>query len=1502
MAAYSDNSPDEKAHIPIARPKFLQTVEKSNNTDASSSGSYVNDNDDNETPIFSKRKILLRMPNQYKGDFMHLTVSKNWLVCLLAAPPPANQVTLLRFFLLRALPPAEIGLDKYLAGYKIRNLFLDYTGHHMLISLIPKTQGLSADFLYIHGNGPKVRRIEKFKDHEITSVAFNREYGTESSTGPILLGTNRGLIFETELTLEAEKPSYKKQVYDLGLGRTKYPINGLEFLRVPNTNQYLIIVAAPDYIYTFQETLRTDEKSLQAIFSSYVNGTQSHGFEAAKTDLNYSVLKLYAQPGEKFASLWGWLCGSGIRHGRIAQSSITTEKFLLGDDIIPLDKDIEQRKHLSSEERRLNVPISFVLTEYHVLLMYPDHITGICLLNQQVIYEEYFHEQMGKLMNIVRDPFTGSVYVYTEKMLFNYKICDEHRHVWRIYLSKGLYDLAEAHAGDAKNINVVLESKAQAAIQAGNYISAAEILADTNKAFEEVCLKFIDIEDKRPIITYLRKRLDKLSPDHSEEQLMVLVTWLVDLYLTEINYPGRSKSEKEEWQMAYDEFMRQFSVVKFVRANRTTIHKLIAQHADNHNLAQFAIANEDYEEVVLQHLAAEKYLDALNILRKQKDPELYYKYCPIIMEFIPHETIEILKSQGRKFQVTKLIPTLITIDTPVHIAEVTKYLEYCIYNLCETNTSVHNYLVRLYAQHQPTKVIKYLETEGPDASLVHYDINYALCICLQFKVHEACVFLYCLLELWYDALDVALSFDMTLAKETASKPKDDETKSELWLRIVRHEIEGTNDVKKALDLLNECDLLRIEDLLPFFSDFEKIDDFKDPICKALKVYNEKIQKLQHEMEECTKQSDRVQNDLENIRERCLVIEGQEICNSCDTYLLVKPFFVFGCGHKFHADCLEKFVVPLLSSDKSRKLTMLKQQLESMLTQSVAMAESSKELQKKREKLKHEIENIVAADCPYCGLMIETIDQPFVEDWDQCNTFLLTFLICDAAIFQISRATVTPDETKMRELQQQQQQQQQHHHHQHQHHHHQETSVTPVLMEAVDNQNGNAQLATTTVSSSPIAIATASSADNMPEFCFYAEPQLCFNFHNDNTSDSSPSQQGAINTCHCRPHPNVTNSWYCCNITHISMITACRNTSSNWSNLHIYNMTMIEVDLSLSIFQTLHSLAITDGNISRLIKSFSRVSQIKCLNFSNNNLSNITMRAPPFLKFLNISKNNLTQIPKLKQNQNITLDVRDNKRMLCKPLLETIFRFKFVAPNSSYCLLDNNFHWFNSTDSIAINQLEMARRFHTECPVIPGKGNCICAPEHMIRTGDPSKPEVKIFCRVDCSNLGLTELPTKLPLNTFYFDITNNNANIGKHFHNNPTYQSIAKLFADNNRIESMHDLEGTKFMDHFQEIHLRNNAISRIWLLQRSRDIPDYNDILCRNMPQRVMELQEIKVCQSPHDWTAYVYYLIACEVMLLIALIAKVSYDYWVFKTAGYLPWPASKMPKLPCDWLCES
>lgn len=152
-------------------------------------------------------------------------------------------------------------------------------------------------------------------------------------------------------------------------------------------------------------------------------------------------------------------------------------------------------------------------------------------------------------------------------------------------------------------------------------------------------------------------------------------------------------------------------------------------------------------------------------------------------------------------------------------------------------------------------------------------------------------------------------------------------------------------------------------------------------------------------------------------------------------------------------------------------------------------------------------------------------------------------------------------------------------------------------------------------------------------------------------------------------------------------------------------------------------------------------------------------------------------------------------------------------------------------------------------------------------------------------------------------------------------------------------MEGTEFKDNFEVLSLRGNKLKqipiylltktlernprgialnlarnklncdcntatelRLWLLGHKSSVKDYDEVECDNLPEKVIQLQETKLCQSKHDAMDYIFYLIAAEVLLLLALILKVSYDYYVFKTQSYLPWPANKMPKLPCDWLCES
>jgi len=66
------------------------------------------------------------------------------------------------------------------------------------------------------------------------------------------------------------------------------------------------------------------------------------------------------------------------------------------------------------------------------------------------------------------------------------------------------------------------------------------------------------------------------------------------------------------------------------------------------------------------------------------------------------------------------------------------------------------------------------------------------------------------------------------------------------------------------------------------------------------------------MEESAKSAERVRNELQQFRNRSILINSNDKCTICLINLLIKPFFIFPCGHKFHSDCLEKQLVNYLS--------------------------------------------------------------------------------------------------------------------------------------------------------------------------------------------------------------------------------------------------------------------------------------------------------------------------------------------------------------------------------------------------------------------------------------------------------------------------------------------------------------------------------------------------------------------------------------------------------------
>jgi len=110
-------------------------------------------------------------------------------------------------------------------------------------------------------------------------------------------------------------------------------------------------------------------------------------------------------------------------------------------------------------------------------------------------------------------------------------------------------------------------------------------------------------------------------------------------------------------------------------------------------------------------------------------------------------------------------------------------------------------------------------------------------------------------------------------------------------------------------VLQECELLKIEDILPFFPDFVTIDHFQADICKSLQTYNRDIESLKEEMDNATQSARAIRADIQQLRNKCGVVQGSAVCGICAYPLLTRPFYLFPCNHGFHSDCMATEVRP-----------------------------------------------------------------------------------------------------------------------------------------------------------------------------------------------------------------------------------------------------------------------------------------------------------------------------------------------------------------------------------------------------------------------------------------------------------------------------------------------------------------------------------------------------------------------------------------------------------------
>ncbi|KAI5729086.1 hypothetical protein M8J77_025183 [Diaphorina citri] len=249
--------------------------------------------------------------------------------------------------------------------------------------------------------------------------------------------------------------------------------------------------------------------------------------------------------------------------------------------------------------------LSFILTEFHALLLYPDHVTGVSLLSKQIVFEDYYNDAHGRLVDIVKDSIKGRVWVIAEQAVFRYKVVREDRQAWLMYTEQGDWVRAKAFCQDnPANLDVVTQKQAESNFNSGEYEASALLWARTQASLEDIALRFLQVWQVDALRTYLKKKLERLR-NEDKTQITMIVMWVMELYLYELGELRNTEQETSEQyrmlQVNLDIFLALPQVTEFVNNHKTTVYDLIASHGDKKNLIKLTIATKDFERNI-RHL------------------------------------------------------------------------------------------------------------------------------------------------------------------------------------------------------------------------------------------------------------------------------------------------------------------------------------------------------------------------------------------------------------------------------------------------------------------------------------------------------------------------------------------------------------------------------------------------------------------------------------------------------------------------------------------------------------------------------------------------------------------------------------------------------------------------------------------------------------------------------------------------------------------------------------
>ncbi|EED12998.1 vacuolar protein sorting protein DigA [Talaromyces stipitatus ATCC 10500] len=941
---------------------------------------------DPSLPIFDVRDVQLRFSTP---DFVAAQVANNVLVLALATG------RILRIDLDSPEDIDDIDLPKKSTETGvIRRMFLDPTASHLIVTT---TLG---DNYYLHTQSRQPKLLSRLKG-SIESVAWNPS-GPTASTREILVGITDGNVYEVYIEPSTEfyrrEEKYVANVYRV----PDTSITGIFTDLIPGKpDQRYVIISTPTKLLHFQghagrhgkegvyaELFQRNTPAVQENARATRSAPSSLAISPRQTDEHHV-------DGQTSELRFAWLSSTGVLQGLLNHNSLDGSKILEKASMIPRDV-FPATESARGGKKLIQDPITAItLSQWHVLALVEGHVVAVNVLSGEVVHDQAVLEPGQTALGLVSDRVKNTYWLFTPKEIYEIVAYDEDRDAWHHFLQEQRFDEALRYAQSAAQRDAIATASGDYLANKGKYLEASAVWGKSSKSFEEVCLTFINAGEHDALRKYLLTKLASYKKSYVMQRTMI-ASWLIEVFMAKFNSlddtiatkaelaegtsTGESKAQLESIRAEFEDFVTKFQA----DMDQKTVYDIISSHGRESELLFFANATNDYNYVLSYWIQREKWAEALNILQRQTDAEVFYKYSTVLMVHAAVGLVDIMIRQTH-LDPERLIPAMLsynnTVKPTLNQNQAVRYLNFIIANHPHPAAAVHNTLISIHASSSSANeaaLLSYLESQPSDSP--PYDADFALRLCIQYERVQSCIYIYSSMGQYQQAVELALKYnDIEFAAIVADRPEGDEKlRKKLWLLVAEKKIrqQGTG-IKDAIEFLRRCELLRIEDMIPFFPDFVVIDDFKDEICKALEEYSIHIDELRQEMDTSAQTASQIRAEITDLDCRYAIVEPGEKCWICSLPLLSRQFFVFPCQHAFHSDCLGKEVLEG-AGGKKRYI----RDLQARLNKGNLSAS-------KREKIIVELDSLIAEACILCGDHgIRQIDKPFITDADNLDEWQL----------------------------------------------------------------------------------------------------------------------------------------------------------------------------------------------------------------------------------------------------------------------------------------------------------------------------------------------------------------------------------------------------------------------------------------------------------------------------------------------------------------------------------